>query len=124
MTDKLPVKEHLKNGALYCPSIESFPHMGWKQRLFCQYITSRQIKEALRTRSGISKWFIWIGVPLACILLMFAVYFEFLPLDQWRGILNSIENWNLPPIGLKEVFIFIVAVNGLTFLIRKKPFTL
>jgi hypothetical protein len=33
-------------------------------------------------------------------------------------------NFDIPPIGLKEIFVFAALVNGLTFLIRERRFFL
>lgn len=120
MTDNLPVREHLRNSALYRPVTESSPGNEWKHRLLHQYNLSRQINHALKTRTGILKWFICIGVPIACIVLAFAVYFGFIQPGDWIESIGSIKDWNIPPMGLKEAFIFIAAVNGLTFLIQKR----
>ncbi len=123
MTDKLPVKEHLRNASLYRPVIESSPRMEWKHPLLRQYNMSRQISNALRTRTGIQKQFVCIGVPIACIVLAFSFYFGLIQPGDWIESMGSIKDWSIPPIGLKEVLIFIAAVNGLTFLIRKRTFS-
>ncbi|MBN2318240.1 MAG: hypothetical protein JXR49_04150 [Acidobacteria bacterium] len=120
MTDKLPVKEHLRNAALYRPVTASSPGREWKNQLLLQYSMSRQINRALRTRTGMLKWYVCIGVPFICILLVFAAYFGFINPVDWIESIGSIKDWNIPPIGLKETFIFIAAVNGLTFLIQKR----
>ncbi len=124
MSDKLPVKEHLSNSALYQPVTESTLSREWKHRLLRQYSMSRQINDALLTRTGSMKWFVCIGVPIICIALAFAVYFGYIQPGEWFGNLSLMEEWKIPPIGLKEVIIFLAAVNGLTFLIRKRAFTL
>jgi hypothetical protein len=123
MTDKLPVIEHLRNAALYRSVAESSHGREWKHRLFLQYDMSRQINIALKTRTGMLKWFVCIGVPIACIVLAFAVYFGYIQPEDWVMNIPKIEEWNIPPVGLKEVFIIIAAVNGLTFLIRKRTFS-
>jgi len=122
---KLQVKEHLRNGALYQSVTESSLSEEWKRRLFCQYNMHKQLKAALRERTGVLKPLIYIGVPVTCILLVFAAYFGFLTLGQWfEDIISTIELLKVPPIGLKEIFIFAAVVNGLTFLIRERRFFL
>lgn len=120
MTDKLPVKEHLRNAALYRPVTEHSPGREWKHRLLLQYRMSRQINNALKTRTGVMKWSITIGVPVVCIVLAFSIYFGLTQPGDWFESIGSIKDWTIPPIGLKEVLIFIAAVNGLTFLVRKR----
>jgi len=124
MTDKLPVKEHLCNAALYRPVTESSPVRDWKHRLLRQYNMSRQISNALKTGTVMQRWFVCIGVPIGCIVLAFAVYFGWIQPGDWIERVGTILDWKIPPIGLKEVCIFIAAVNGLTFLIRKRAFSL
>jgi hypothetical protein len=120
MTDKLPVKEHLRNAALYRPAAESSPSREWKHRLLRQYDMSRQINNLLKTRTGTLQWFVCIGVPVACTVLAFAVYFGYMQPEDWVINIPAIEDWPLPRIGLKETLIFIAAVNVLTFLVRKR----
>jgi hypothetical protein len=124
MTDKLPVKEHLRNAALYGPATESLPGDEWKHRLFRQYNMSRQINNTLYARTGIFKWLVYVGVPVVCVLLAFAAYFSFMPPGDWFENISSIKDWNIPPISLKEILLFAAAVNGLTFLIRKREWLL
>ena len=124
MTDKLPVKEHLRNAALYGPATESSPGEEWKHRLFRQYNMSRQINDTLYARTGMFKWLVYVGVPVVCILMAFSVYFGFIHPGNWIESIDSIENWNIPPISLKEILLFAAAVNGLTFLIRKREWIL
>ena len=81
---------------------------------------SRQINDALQTRTGLSKWLVFISVPVVCKILAFAVYFGFMPPGIWIERIGSIKDLKIPPIGLREVFVFIAAVNGLTLLIRKR----
>ncbi len=122
MTDKLPVKEHLRNASLYRPVTEPSLIGNWKERLLRQYNMSKQINDALNVRIGMLKRFVYIGVPIACILFALTVYFGFIQPGDWLENTVSAIDWNIPPIGLKEVFIFVAAVNGLTFLVRKRAF--
>jgi hypothetical protein len=124
MTDKLPVKEHLRNATLYRPAAESSLVRDWKHRLLRQYNMSRQISNALKTGTGMQRWFVCIGVPISCIVLAFAVYFGWIRPGDWIESVGMRLDWKVPPIGLKEVCIFIAAVNGLTFLVRKRAFSL
>lgn len=124
MTNKLAVKEHLHNAALYRPLNEPLPGMEWKHRLFRQYNMDKQFN-AMLAGNGILKWPVCIAVPIACLSLVFAAYFGFLPLGQWfKDIIISIDVLKVPPIGLKEIFIFAALVNGLTFLVKKRAFFL
>jgi hypothetical protein len=124
MMHKLQVKEHLRNGALYQSVTESSLSEEWKRRLFCQYNMHKQLKAALRERTGVLKPLIYIGVPVMCILLVFAAYFGFLQPGQWLEKIVLATNFDIPPIGLKEIFVFAALVNGLTFLIRERRFFL
>ena len=123
MTDKLPVKEHLRNAALYQPAAEFSPGREWKHRLLRHYNMSMQINDTLYARTGMFKWLVYVGVPVVCVLLAFSVYFGFIPPGDWFENISSIKDWNIPPISLKEIFLFAAAVNGLTFLIRKQTFS-
>jgi TRAP-type uncharacterized transport system fused permease subunit len=125
MTNKLPVKEHLRNAALYRPLNESSPGTEWKHRLLRQYSMGKQLDNALHAKNGIFNLPVCIVVPIACLLIVFSAYIGFLPLGQWfEDIIISIDNLNVPRIGLKEIFIFAAVVNGLTFLIRERKFFL
>ena len=120
MMDKLPVKEHLRNAALYRPLTEPSTGKEWKSRLLRQYSMRKQLNDALYVKTGIVKLPVCIVVPIACLSLVFAAYFGFLPLGQWFENIILIAILDVPPIGLKEIFIFAAVVNGLTFLIRKR----
>jgi len=121
MTHKLPVKEHLRNAALYRPLTEPSIGREWKRRLLRQYSMNKQLNDALHVKIGIFKLPVCIVVPIACLSLVFAAYFGFLPLGQWfENIISTIDVSAIPPIGLKEIFVFAALVNGLTFLIRKR----
>jgi len=125
MTNKLAVKEHLRNAALYRPLTETSPGMEWKRRLLRQYSMDKQLSDALNLNNGIFKLPVCIAVPIACLLIVFSSYFGFLPLGQWfEDILSAIDVLKIPPIGLKEIFVFAAVVNGLTFLTRKRTFFL
>jgi len=124
MMNKLQVKEHLRNGALYQPATEFSLSEEWKRRLFCQYTMHKQLKAALRERTGVLKPLVYIGVPVTCILLVFASYFGFLQPGQWLDKIVLAADFDVPPIGLKEIFVFAAMVNGLTLLIRKRVFPL
>ncbi len=123
MTDKLPVKVHLCNGALYQSRIESPPGEEWKHRLLFQYCMHRQLKSLLGERKSLFKKSVYIGIPIACIALAFAAYFGFLPpADRFISIAPAVA-FDFPPIGLKEALIFAAAIDGLTFLVRKRLFS-
>jgi len=125
MTNKLPVKEHLRNAALYRPLTEPSTGREWKTRLLRQYSMDKQLNDALHAKNGIFKLPVCIAVPVACLSIVFAAYYGFLPLGQWfKDIMISIDVLKVPPIGLKEIFVFAALVNGLTFLIKKRRFFL
>jgi len=122
MTDKLAVKGHLRNGALYQSRIESPPGEEWKRRLLFQYSMHRELKSLLEERKSLFKRSVYIGIPIACIALAFAAYFGFFPQADWFANMVSTAAIDFPPIGLKEALIFAAAVDGLTFLVRKRVF--
>jgi hypothetical protein len=124
MTDKLQVKEHLRNGALYRPAAEPSLGAEWKRRLLNQHASHQQLKAALRERPRLLKRFLCIGIPILYITFAFAVYIRFLHPESWFKNLVQVVNFDVPPIGLKEIFIFIAVANGLTLFIRKRAFTL
>jgi hypothetical protein len=122
MADKLQVKEHLRNAALYQPLAESPLSEQWKRRLFRQYCFNRQLNTVLPERTGFFKWLLYFGPPVLCILLVFAAYFGFIQTGEWAKRVVRIANFAVPPIGLKEIFVFAVIINGLTLLVRKPMF--
>jgi hypothetical protein len=144
MTDKLLVKEHLRNEALYRPLSEPSLNEEWKRRLFYQHALNEQLKAALWERPLLLRQFIRIGVPIICIVLVFTSYFRFIDPERWFEyivprlsffentvpVTRFIENivprlsLDLPPIGLMEVLVFVAIVNALTFTIRKRLFAL
>lgn len=134
MTDKLQVKEHLRNETLYRPLSEPSLSEEWKRRLFDQHTLCQQLKAALWERPRLFKPFVCIGVPIICIAIIFASYFEFINPERWIEnivpALSFFENivtlpsLDVPPIGLLEVLVFIAVVNALTFIVRKRLFAL
>jgi len=124
MTHKLQVKEHLRNGALYQSLSETSLSVEWKCRLFDRHTMQRQFKAALQYKSHFLKRFVCIGIPIICITLVFAAYFGFIHTEHWYENIVQVINFDISPMGLKEVLIFIAVVNGLTFLIKKRAFTL
>jgi len=124
MTDKLQVKEHLRNDALYRPLSEPSPGGEWKRRLFYQHTLHKQLKAALLERPPLLKQFVCIGVPVICIALVFTSYFGFIHPERWFENIVPVVSFDVPPVGLKEVFVFVAIVNGLTFIIRKRVFAL
>lgn len=122
MTHKLQVKEHLRNGALYQPVTE--PSLGeeWKRQLFFQHFMHRQLKAALQERKRFHKGFICIGIPILCVLFIFAAYFGYIYPEHWFENIALVVNFYIPQIGLKEILVFIGIVNGLTFFIKKRVF--
>ena len=144
MTDKLQVREHLRNEALYRPLSKPSLDGEWKRRLFYQYTLNEQLKAALWERPHLLKQFVCIGVPIICIAFVFTSYFGFIHPERWFEnivpLLSSFEksiplltfyekivpllSLDVPPIGLIEVLVFVAIVNALTFIIRKRLFAL
>ena len=120
MTYKQPVKEHLRNAALYQPLAAPSRSTDWKSRLFIQSRIQKQLNDVLYSKTSILKLPACIAVPIVCLLLVFASYFGFLPMEQWFENIISKSALNLPAIGLNEVLVFTVVVNGLTFLIMRR----
>ena len=124
MTDKLQVKEHLRNGALYQPLKDSSLREDWKSRLFRQYSMQKHLKLLLAERAGFFRRPLNFVPSIAFVLLAFAVYFGFLQPGQWLETLASITDYEFPPIGLKETLVFIGIMNGWTFFVLKKRISL
>jgi hypothetical protein len=134
MTDKLQVKEHLRNETLYRPLFEPSLSEEWKRRLFYQHTLCQQLKTALWERPRLFKPFVYIGIPIVCVALIFASYFELLHPERWiENIVPlltffekivTLPSLDVPPIGLLEVLVFVAIVNALTFIVRKRLFAL
>lgn len=124
MTYKLQVKEHLKNDVLYHPLDKPSLSGDWKRKLFYQHTLHQQLKYALQEKNPILKMFVCISVPIICISLAFAAYFGIIHPEHWFENIVPILQFNVPPIGLKEIIVFVAIVNGLTLLIRKRTFLL
>lgn len=122
MTDRLKVKEHLQNSSLYQQRDETLLSGEWKHKLFYQHALQQQLKNALKERNHIPKWFFCIGAPILCMILVFTTYFGFINPAQWFENIRQITKFNIPPIGLKEAVIFVILVNGLTFMTRKRSY--
>jgi len=123
MTHKLPVKEHLRNAALYQSLNQPLHSSEWKRRLLNQYNMQKQLNDALHLKTSIFKLPICIVVPITCLFLVFATHFGLLPLGQWLVNVINIGSLSMIPIGLKEILIFAALVNGLTFLSMKQKFS-
>ena len=144
MTDKLLVKEHLRNEALYRPLSEPSLSEEWKRRLFYQHTLHKQLKAALWERPHFLMQFVRIGVPIICIALVFTSYFGLFHPERWfesivpllsafKSIVPRLSlfdnivprlSLDVPPIGLIEVLVFVAIVNALTFIVRKRFFAL
>jgi hypothetical protein len=124
MTNRLQVKDHLRNGALYWPAAEPSPGGEWKRRLFRQHALCQQLQDALREKSRLPKLLVCIGVPVLCIAFAVVAYLELIHPEHWFDIIVPVVNFEMPPIGLKECLILIVIINGLTLLIRKRAYLL
>jgi hypothetical protein len=124
MTDRLRVKEHLRNEALYRPLREPLLSEEWKYRLLYQHTLRIQLKATLWERPHLLKRFVCIGLPILCIAHAFTWYFGFIQPERWFENIIPILRFDVPPIGLKEVFLFVAIVNGLTFIIRKRALVL
>jgi hypothetical protein len=123
MADRLRVKEHLRNSALYRSATVPSLDEGWKRRLLYQYTTQKFLEVALWEKYRLLKLFVYAGIPLICVALAFAMYLDYIPLQDWSKIIPPAVDFKLPPIGLKEALLFIAIVNGLTFLIKKRVFS-
>ena len=115
MTHELPVKDHLRNSALYHARIEAAPGTEWKCRLLRQYAVQRQVKALLQEKGSGLKWFAGIGIPGVCIALVFAAYFGFAHPGEW---MKSV----IPAIGMRETFLLIAMVNGWFLVSRRRMF--
>lgn len=122
MTVKLQVKEHLRNGALYRPSQEPSHSGAWKHRLLFRHTVQRQLNVALMEKNRLKKQLFQIAVPLISTTFAIAAYFVFPKQVQWLENLDFSAYYELPPIGLKELLVFIALANGLTLKIRKRFF--
>jgi hypothetical protein len=56
--------------------------------------------------------------------VVFTWYFGFIQPERWFENIIPVLRFDVPPIGLKEVFLFVAIVNGFTFIIRKRAFVL
>ena len=119
---KLPLKEHLRNAALYQSLEEPVYSSRWKRRLLDRYCINEQLNDVLYSKNSTLKLAACIVIPAGCLFLVFAAYFGFLPLGQWFKNIITKDLLNIPPISLKEILIFAVTVNCLTFLIMKRKF--
>lgn len=124
MTDKLQVKEHLRNPSLYQPVTESSLSGEWKRKLFYQYTLHQQLNNALQEKNLFLKWFVCIGVPVICITFAFAVYFGFIQPENWFNKITGIAGLDITSIDLKETLIFVAIVNGLILFVRKREILL
>ena len=124
MANELQVKDHLRNQTLYQPVAEHSLSEEWKRKLLYQRTFQRQLKAALRERYSLFNLFFCISMPLICFTLAFAVAFGFMQPENWLENIVRIINLHVPPFGLKEAFLFIIVVNGLTLLIRRRAFFL
>ena len=120
MTHKQPVKKHLRNATLYQPRAVPSYNADWKRRLLTQSSMQKQLKDVLYSKTSILKLPACIVIPIVCLILVFASYFGFLPMEQWFENIILKNAMNLPRIGLNEVLVFAAVVNGLTFLVMKR----
>lgn len=120
MTNKLPVKEHLRNAVLYQPLALPSHGSEWKRRLFARYRLRKQLNDALYTKFNILQLTVCIVVPVVCLLVVFASYFGFLHLGHWFENIEFKSVMSLSKIGLKEILVFAAVVNLVTFLIMKR----
>jgi len=122
MADRLPVKKHLRNGALYQSPMEPLPGGEWKRRLFHQYSIHRQLIVLLQERISLLKWFVCAGIPSACIALVFAAYFGFIHPGDWLEKVIQTMNFDIPVIGMQEALILIAIINGWVLFTRRRIF--
>lgn len=122
MTDKLQVKEHLGNHDLYKPAGESYINSRWKTRLFRQYAISQGLKDALMESPPLYKWLLYFCVAIICFTFAIATYLGLINPVMWLENIGQVTKFNIPPIGLKDILMFVILVNGLTFCIRKRSY--
>lgn len=124
MANELQVKDHLRSQILYRPVAEHSLSEGWKRKLLYRHAFQQQLTKALQERHSSFRLFFCISIPLICLTLAFAVCFGLVHPEHWFESIVRIINLHVPPIGLKETFLFIIVVNGLTLLIRRRAFFL
>lgn len=122
MQNKLQVKEHLRNQDLYKSSDESYINSVWKTKLFRQYAMKQELKNALMERPPFFKWFLCICIVIMCFSFSIAAYLGFINPAHWFDNIGQITKYKIPVIGIKEVLIFVILINGLTFMIRKRSY--
>lgn len=122
MTDKLHVKEHLLNQDLYKPAGESYINTEWKTRLFREYAIRQELKNALMERPPLYKWVIYLCAVIICLTFAFVTYLGFIDPVHWFDNIGRIFNFNIPSIGLKETLVFVILINVLTLMIRKRSY--
>ena len=122
MTYKIQVKEHLRNQSLYKSTEESTLSGEWKQKLLQQYALQQQLKNALNERHFSFKDYFYLGAFIICFAFGIATYLGFINPVHWVDNIDQITKFNIPPISLKEIIIFVLIINGLTFMIRKRSY--
>ena len=124
MPKKLQVKMHLRNKTLYESVGVSSLSRDWKRKLFYQHALQQQLKNALKENPTFIKDTICLSAVFICFTLAIAASLGFIYPEHWHWLdnISRIVKYNYPPIGLKEILIFVIVVNGLTFIIRKRSF--
>ena len=122
MTHKLQVKEHLRNKYLYQPGEETTLTGEWKHKLFNQFALQQQLKNALKETPSSFKAFYLPGAVFICFVLAISAILGFISPEHWFDNVGQMVSFDVPSIGLKEVLIFVIVLNGLTFMIRKRSF--
>ena len=120
MTDKLQVKEHLSNQVLYEPAGESYISGEWKIKLFRQYAMRQELKDALMESPPLYKWLLYLCAVIICFTFAIVTYLGYIDPAHWFDNIGQVTKFNIPSIDLKDILIFVITVNGLTFIIRKR----
>ena len=124
MVQKIQVKEHLRSRYLYEPSGRSYISSEWKSKLFRQQANKQALKNALMERPSFLKELIYMSTVFMCFTFAIATYLGYINPAHWFDNISQISKFNIPPIGLKEILIFVILINGLTFIIRKRSYFL
>lgn len=122
MTHNLQVKEHLRNKYLYESGEKTTLSGEWKHKLFKQFALQQQLKNALNETPSSFGAFYLPGAVFICFVLAISAILGFISPEHWFDNVGQLVIFDVPSLGLKEVLIFVIALNGLTFIIRKRSF--
>ncbi len=124
MTDRLQIKDHLRNEALYQSGAESSLGVEWKQRLIRRLMFNRQLAAALRERQSLFKPFVWMSIPLLSVFFSLASYLGYIHPERWHEDMAPALSAVATSVNPMEVLLLVAIVNGLAFLWHKRLFAL